>query len=253
MEHVNPKVAIITCTRGRHTHLERVVRCMLDQDYTDFIHIIYNNSCSEQRLNSNLPKDKFMLINNCLDLQTKQPYKTLGAIFRDAMSFVPPSVSIVNFADDDDLYLQRHVSEGVLGIERGGKTAYKPKYSYFKSARRIEKLENTLEPSIFVKREHVDKIGFDGDTVTYHLKWLNPLVYSNDIFVDPQGVSTLIYDWSQTLPTFKASGNPNNPDNFKNFEKASSNEGDLIITPSSPREIQELQNQQIWTKRFQKT
>ena len=81
--------------------------------------------------------------------------------------------------------------------------------------------------------EHVKKHGFSLETTAQHLKWVNPLVYENQIFVDSNGKPTYICDWSQEIPTFKTSGNPSNPENFNNYADWSKDIGDGIITPCS--------------------
>lgn len=230
------KVALITATKDRHTQLERVVRFALDQTYINYVHIIYNNSKSDLRLNSNLPPDKFILINKFLSKRTGKLYETLGDIYNDAMLFVPSDIDVINFMDDDDIFLPSHIEEGVKGIIKGEKLAYKPKKSWYKHGKNAPVLvENILEPSIFVKKSHIDKHGFSIETSAQHLNWINPLLQQNEIFVDKDGVPTYVCDWSQEIPTFKTSGNAGDPNNFKNYEKWSRDVGDGIITPCSTK------------------
>lgn len=228
-----PKVALITATKNRHKQLERVVRFAMDQTYDNWVHLIYNNASSSQRLNSNLPSDKFILVNNHLNLKTQKPYETLGDIYTDILSFIPEDCDIINFMDDDDVFLPNHVEEGVKGIQRGGLLAYKPQKSWYRHGKRISLVENTLEPSIFVMSTHLRKYGFSSETTAQHLQWVNPLVTEHQIFVDPSGPATYICDWSQGIPTFKTSGDPNNPNNFTNYSNWSKDSGDGIITPCS--------------------
>lgn len=232
-------VCAITATANRHTQLERVVRCMKDQDYKGkFYHLIFNNSCIPQNLDEELEKDKFILINNCLDTRTNKKYNTLGDIYQDLLQFIPEDVDLITFADDDDLYLPNHITKGVEGYLKGGLKAYKPIKSWFKTqGGKLELVNNTLEPSIFVELKHVKDKGFSPETTAQHLQWVNPLVYDQEIFVDPDGTPTYICDWSQEIATFKTSGDPNNPNNFNNYHNWSSrnnSEDDRIITPSKP-------------------
>lgn len=237
------KVALITATKNRHTQLERVVRFALDQTYDNYVHIIYNNSISDLRLNGNLPKDKFLLINKFLSKRTSKPYETLGDIYNDILSFIPKDVDVLNFMDDDDIFLPLHIEEGVKGLIKGQKLAYKPKQSWYKHGINKPVLaENILEPSIFVKKEHIEKYGFSIETSAQHLNWINPLLKENQIYVDSQGLPTYICDWSQEIPTFKTSGNSKDPDNFKNYEKWSKDIGDGIITPCSKTLAQKYYN-----------
>lgn len=198
--------------------------------------MIYNNSCIAQKLNRNLPTDRFILVNNCIDELTKKTYTNLGDIYRDAVKYIPEDVDVINFSDDDDIFLPNHIEEGVKGLIRGGKTAYKPEKSYFKQRGRTILIENVLEPSIFVKKDHVLQYGFSNTSTPQHHQWLQPLIDSGDIYADPKGIPTLIYDWSQEIPTFKTSGDPLNPKNFTNFDKFSKDEGDRIITPAAIKE-----------------
>lgn len=229
------KVCLITATKNRHKQLERVVRFALDQTYDNYVHLIYNNSSSSQRLNTNLPKDKFILINNHISLKDKRPYLNLGEIYNDVIKFIPTDVDLVSFMDDDDIYLTNHIEEGVKGYLKGGKKAYKPQKSYFKqSGGRLDLVENTLEPSIFVEAKHIIDYGFGDESVAHHHKWLTPLVRDGQIFVDPDGEPTYVCDWSQEIGTFKTSGDPYNPQNFNNYARTSKDIGDGIITPCSP-------------------
>ena len=228
------KVCLITATKNRHKQLERVVRFVLDQTYDNYVHLIYNNAPQEQRLNMNLPANKFILINNHVNLKERRAYRTLGEIYNDAIRFIPNDVDIVNFMDDDDIFLPNHIEEGVKGYLKGGKKAYKPQKSYYKQVgNRFTLVENTLEPSIFVDANHIRQYGFGDESVAQHHKWLNPLIYEKQIFIDPEGVPTYICDWSQEIPTFKTSGNPHHPENFNNYASYSQDYGDGIITPMS--------------------
>lgn len=234
------KVCIITCTKNRHSQLERSVRFFLEQDYSNAVQLIYNNSCNELILSEIVPKDKIILVNNCIDSSTGEKYTNLGAIYNDAIKYIPEDAEIVSFFDDDDIFLKYHISEGVKGYKRAlekGMIAYKPKKSYFRNGNRTSMVENTLEPSIFVKKDHVLKYGFFLETSPQHLKWVDPLVYEGKIFADPKGTPTLIYNWGDEIKTFKTSGNPTDPNNFLNYEKFSQDKGDSIITPWSKQEV----------------
>lgn len=226
------KVCLITATRDRHKQLERVVRFVLNQTYPDWVHLIYNNSPTPQRLNINLPKDKFILVNHSTSFRTKKPYSTLGDIYTDILQFIPEDCDVINFMDDDDIYMPDHVEEGVKGMLKGELEAYKPKKSYYRYLQDSVKLvENTLEPSIFVKTDWVKKYGFSLETTAQHLQWVQPLIDQKKIFVDPEGKPTFVCDWSQEIGTFKTSGDPNNPKNFQNYANWSKDSGDTIITP----------------------
>lgn len=228
------KVCLLTCTKDRHKQLERVVRFVLNQTVDNWVHLIFNNSSTPLTLNSNLDPNKFILINKHICSSTHSEYKTLGEIYNDAIEFIPEDCDVVNFMDDDDIYLPNHVEEGIKGLIKGGKKAYKPAKSWFKYLQQpIELASNNLEPSIFVKTEHIKEYKFlSGESVAQHLAWLNPLVSQNEIFADPNGVATYICDWSQEIPTFKTSGSTSHT-NFLNYSLWTKDKGDGIITPCS--------------------
>lgn len=232
------KVACITATCGRHRCVERTLAFFLDQDYSeDHMLLIYNNSDVEQSLpDLTLPDNKkVLLVNNHVNLRTGEPYSNLGDIYTDALSFIPDEYNVFTFMDDDDIFLPNHISEGTLGYFRGninkGSIAYKPAKSYYRDVRGISLMSNTLEPSIFVQSKHIRNYGFSPVTTEQHLRWVNPLVYNNQIFVDEEGSPTLIYNWGDTFPTFKTSGDFHNPNNFSNYRSSSKDHGDRIITP----------------------
>lgn len=227
------KVCLITATKNRHRQLERVVRFVLNQTYNNWVHLIFNNADSPLRLSPELP-DKFILVNKNIHSRTFHPYVTLGDIYNDIIPYIPEDCDLVNFMDDDDVFLPDHVEEGVKGVERGGLLAYKPQKSWYKHGKsKAVLVENTLEPSIFVDSNHIKKYGFSPETTAQHLQWVNPLVYNKQIFVDKDGKPTYICDWSQEIPTFKTSGNPHNPYNFQSYSDWSKDTGDGVITPCS--------------------
>jgi hypothetical protein len=240
------KVVAICATAGRHTCLERAVAMFLMQDYTNKHLLIYQNSDQYLTLDEELNGKPITLINNHLDKKTGLPYQTLGAIYRDALTYIPDDTDVIIFQDDDDLFLDNHISEGVKGLIKGGKEAYKPKYSFFRHSKGISKMENTLEPSIFTHAHVIKEHGFDDTTSTQHLTWVNHLVYNNQIFVDPDGVPTLIYNWGDhDIPTFKTSGNQGHPENFNNYRNFSKDHGDLVITPNMTFEILDILTEKI--------
>jgi len=238
------KVVCITCTAGRLSCLERSVRMFLEQDYPDAIQLIYQNSPNYLQLDPSVPADKVIIINNYLDLKTGKRYETLGAIYRDALTFVPEGVDVINHFDDDDFFLPEHISKGIEGLISSGKTAYKAKKSIFlqKGLKPIL-TENVMEPSIFVKKEHIDKYGYSEETTAQHLQWVQPLIDSGDIYAPLDGTPTLAYNWNALGETvFKTSGNPKNPENFKNYHNYSQDYGQGVLLPVTKEEIQVFYN-----------
>lgn len=231
-------VYAVCLTYGRHTLLERSVAMFLNQTYAEKHLIIYQNSDVPQRLATQF--DQITLINNKTDPITGEEFKTLGSIYCDCLTYVPDDV-IITFWDDDDIFLPKHLESGVNGLLNAGTVAYKPEFSYYKTKEGVKKVKNVLEPSIFVRSEYLKSRGFGLCTGPQHLKWLMPLINSGEIFVNPAGESTLIYDWSEAEPTFKTSGDIENPNNFKNVRANCRDHGDGIITPISlPESIYQI-------------
>lgn len=225
-------VFCITATCGRHKSLERCVQLFLDQDYSEsHTLLIFNNSEVKQQLDKNICSKNIILVNNYIDYKTNKKYTNLGAIYRDALSMIPDNCNLVNFFDDDDLFYPNHITEGVKGFIRGNKEAYKPLYSLYRHSKGVDKVNNVLEPSIFVSFNWVKKYGVRESTSDQHLQWLLPLIEQEKIFSDPEGVSTMIYNWGDDYSAFKTSGDMNNPNNFENYRKNSQDHGDKIITP----------------------
>jgi hypothetical protein len=234
------KVCFLTCTSGRHTLLERVVRCFLEQDYENKVMLIFQNSEVEQQLDESLLDKNIILVNQHLDSKTGLPYTNLGSIYNDAIKFIPEDVDVVNCGDDDDFYLSNHLSEGIRGYERAaakGQVAYKPKFSYFRHAGGIQKMCNVFEPSIFVCAKHLKQYGCHENTTNQHHKWLDAV--GSNMTMEEDGISTLIYDWRSPVPCFKTSGNPHGQQNFNNYRNFSKEHGDKIISPCN-KEVVEL-------------
>jgi hypothetical protein len=219
-------IGVIIPTKGRHSLLEQVLGCMINQDYRGPIHILlYNNSRSIQQLGDfQLPLHiSIQLINNYINPETGLPFTALGQIYRHAIQLLPEGIDLVTFTDDDDLYLPNHISQAAERI--GDNTAFKPYYSWFRTPKGMTKAHNVHEPSIFVRPAHVLEYGFR-DGADCHHQWIAPLGH----FDDPGATPTFIYQWMGNNHQF--SGNPDHPQNFINHEKALSDEGDGIIHPT---------------------
>lgn len=245
-----PLVIAICATSGRHTLLERAVGMFKVQDYAGpHILLIYNNSDVKQNLGAPEAWDddeqawlkidgknngkEILLINNHLDHLTNKPYTNLGAIYRDALENAVSADIIIHW-DDDDLYLPNHISEGVKGFLRAreqDKKAYKPQFSWYRHAGGIDLMSNNLEPSIFIDAQYLRGKGYKLTTTDQHYGWYEPLLQEEKLFVDPKGVPTLIYNWGDSTPTFKTSGNAGDPNNFSNYRNFSRDHGDRIIAP----------------------
>jgi len=242
----------IMATCGRHRSLERAVRVYLEQDYEgEHNLVIHNNSDIDLVLDSSIINKNIYLWNNHIDSKTSKQYTNLGAIYTDTFDNIEEDEEyIINFMDDDDLFLPNHLSEGVKGYLKAkemGMEAYKPLFSYYRHHGGIEKMNNTLEPSMFLSSNWIKNYGFRLTTGDQHLEWVEPLVYGNKIFVDPDGPSTLIYNWGDDYPAWKTSGDGKNPENFNNYRKHSQDHGDKVISPSKKEDYYKL-IKDIWNK-----
>jgi hypothetical protein len=228
--------------------MERSLRCFLQQDYEgEHTLLIYNNSETSQTLAPlELPPNKHVHLINCsIDAGTGLRYHTLGAIYNDAIKIIPADAQIVIFWDDDDIYLPKHISEGVDGFKKVqtlGYKAYKPFYSFYRHAGGIAVVANNMEPSVFVDANHIKEYGCSPTTSDQHLKWYNAL--GPALYADASGAPTLVYNWGDTqIPTFKTSGNPGNPQNFDNYRAFSQEHGDGVLTPISVEEVRTYYDQ----------
>lgn len=236
-----PTVLAICATAGRHTCLERSLKLFLNQDYEgNSILLIFNNSEVPQALHlPEKPENKrVILVNSDLNDTTGRNYTSLGEIYTEAFKlndFLKCDLTI--FWDDDDIFLPNHISEGVKGYLKAkelGFIAYKPEYSYYRDRLGVHLAMNTLEPSIFVESSHIKTYGFSPTTSDQHHQWLSPLQTDNKLFVDKEGLATLVYNWGDAnIPTFKTSGDPYNLNNFSNYRQFSQDHGDGIVQPVS--------------------
>lgn len=238
-------IVLITCFHGRHEKVERIIRCFINQTYTEDVELLlFNNSSVPQKLDYEqigplLSANKnIRLINNHIDYVTNEPYTNVGDIFRDAVSHVYPG-SIISFFDSDDIFLPNHVEEGYKGYQRAmlqgcspdKKQGYKPYYSYYLFGdNQIELSHNTMEPSIFTTQDWVFKKGFKKENASYHQGWEEPLKNGGRLFIDKEGVPTFIYDWSKGHGTHKISGLGDTIDNFKAHREYECDHGDGILS-----------------------
>ena len=238
-----PDVLALTCTAGRHSVLERAVRCFIDQDYEgNSTLLIYNNSSIVQSLSAiPLPKNKNIhLVNNSIDLETSNPYECVGAIFRDAITFVRNNNKVITHFDDDDIFLPWHLSEGIKGYNKAlkqKKLAYKPHYSYFWWEDQVKLLHNTLEPSFFIDLNFLRRVGYRKSVVDYNQSWTDALRDEDKLLCDITGKPSFIYDWSGKTGVHKISGASNDRRNYDEHRQWSRDEGDRLITPLSTPEI----------------
>jgi len=215
---------------------------LAQETHQDCTQVIFNNS--NVPLTLDLPKDQpknlsVWLINSCDTV-----YSTLGQIYNHALTFLPKEGIIVHY-DDDDCILPNHAVEGINGFREAtfhNKLAYKPSQSYYYEGGKVSLTSNVMEPSIFIDLGTLKKVGYNDTTSDQHLKWVTYLTEDNLLYVDPRGVPTLLYEWGNSVPTFKTSGNPSNPNNFQEYRHFSQDHGDRIVTPWSKEKVKALYN-----------
>lgn len=228
------KVTSLMATCGRHFYCERSVGMFLSQNYKQKHLIIIQNSEKDQILDRQY--SDITLIN-------KSGFSNLGSIYNYALNFIPEDTDAVCLFDDDDIYMPEHIQEGVNGLLRGEKKAYKPKFSFLQMKDQISKTNNVLEPSWFIKYEVVKEQKFREETGKHHFNWIDWCVKNKQIYVDPDGPSTFVYTWgNQERPVYKTSGYSKRPNAFELYRKNSQDHGDGVITPMSKDEINLIYN-----------
>jgi hypothetical protein len=248
-------LTLLCAFHGRHEKVERIIRCFINQDYTGEVELLlYNNSNVSQTLDYEqimplLSENKnIRLVNNHIDLQTKEPYTNVGDIFRDALTFVDKDTIVINFFDSDDIFLPNHAREGMLGFTEGTKNpknvgpntkAYKPYYSYYVHGdNKIELSNNNMEPSIFLYFQYVEQLGFSKTPASYHQQWLTPIQRAGCVYEPKDGVPTFIYDWGKGHNTHKISGLGDSIDNFEAHRQYECDFGDGILSACSPEIVE---------------
>lgn len=227
------KVCCLMLTAGRNFCASRALSFFLDQDYENKVLVIYQNSPVPQQLDPSVDISNIILINNNIDSKTGLPYTNLGAIYNDAIKYIPEDVDVVNCYEDDDIRMPYFLSEGIAGFERAinlDKLAYKPLTSYLRSGNEISTVSNVLEASFFIQKEYLQEIGFSETNVTHHHQWLNYLLEKQLLLVDDVNKSGYVYTWGEEgVPVYKTSGAGESHDNFINYHRFSQDHGNNVI------------------------
>jgi len=234
-------IVAICCTYNRDKCLQRILRSFLEQTYEGKKTLLVFNSGKETSLAGfeNTENTNIILVNQTKGLLSNADYQSVGEKYNDALSYIEqfaPDCEVVTSYDADDIFLPNHIEEGYKGYKKAleaNKKAYKPKYSYFRNTLGVFKAENVFEPSIFVSYAHMKEFGYAEQSVTYHDKWLHPLVEKDEILVDKYGESTFIYDWSGEIPVYKMSGQKESKQNFLLSQKSEKDTGNGTTVPIS--------------------
>ena len=216
-------ISFICTTYRRFTCVERIVAQYYAQTHKDKQLIIFNTD-TEYPYELGFVDPSIKIINNAVDYVTGEPYKNRGEICRDAV--VHANGDYFMLADDDDIYLPWHMQQAYDGILANGKDAWKPEQSFFANKAGIHLVKNTLEASVIVKMHRIRQIGFRTDLTGYEgLSWYTKL--RDEKQLDEHNsyyVPSYCFNWSDPaeIAGHKQSGDINNPDNFENHKRASS-------------------------------
>lgn len=232
-----PHVLQISLTYNRATLLERALYCFLNQDYDGPATLLIFNTGDRTELGHfDIPHNRYIVLIN-----SDKEYKSVGEKYLDSMQYWPDS-DIICICDDDDMTLPNYISEGVKGLIKGAKKAYKPEYSFYHQGGQIHRVSNTHEGSIFMKASHLKEHGFHSEySVKYHDKWLIPLITENEIFVDLDGIASWLYDWFNPIPVYKMSGRQESQENYQVSQLEAKDKGTGILTPN-PHNYQEIKS-----------
>jgi len=186
-------------TYRRFTCVERSIAMFLSQDYEHEKELIVYNTDVEFPIS--LDKtfssfDNIKVINNNIDLKTKNPYNNTSSIRRDAKEFADGHYYIT--WDDDDIFFPWNIRQCVDGIDRTGKLAWKPAKSFMKNAGHDPQLYfNYLEASVIVRMDAIKRFGFKNDvTGPEHLGWFEKLSGMNELSIDEESVPGYCFYWS---------------------------------------------------------
>lgn len=217
------KVSFVCTTYRRFYCVRRILAQFYAQSYPNIELIIFNTDVDYPfELENN--DERIIVVNNNIDYVSKAPYTNRGDICRDAVTHATGDYFML--ADDDDIYLPWHIQQAVEGIEAIGKDAWKPEYSFFATSNHVSLVKNTMEASVIVKMERIREIGFRNDLTGYEgLSWYTQLRDEGQLIEDTKAyLPSYCFNWSDPseIAGHKQSGDINNPSNFVNHKKASS-------------------------------
>jgi glycosyl transferase family 2 len=233
-----PTCLALCCTYNRHSLLERALRCFIEQDYKGkHIMLIWNTGEATTLDKLDLPSNKEVVLVN-----SDKEYSSVGEKFLTAFQYADinfPEVEYIYLADDDDMYMPYFISDCIEGLQKSGKKAYKAKLSYFCQPANTQRCENVFETSIMVNKEFMKNHPFIDETVKYSDGWVKPLIEQDEIFVDPEAKSGMLYGWGIDN-IYKLSGGSNDTLNFQRSQVFQGDKGDGIITPWSKKKLEDL-------------
>jgi len=227
------KATALMCTYGRHKFLERSVRMFLEQDYENRHLIIFQNSPVFQTMDREYPN---------ITLVNQTGFDTVGDVFEEDIKYLPPDTDVVFIWDDDDIYFNNHISNGVAGLLKYNKPAYKPKFSLMRDNNGISKISNTLEATWALRKEILLVAGFSKYNFSdSHRAWVVYCEENNKVYVDYESPVTFCYVWNDPERAIVHTSSIENKSNSKQIHhRLSFDHGDRVITPCSKDELDRL-------------
>ena len=218
-------VSAVMCTYGRFTCVERAVNCFLSQTYPHRELIIYNTDQEQPFTDEGckLGPLGILIVNNGKDMETKLPYPNVGAVRRDALKFAS-GTHVVTW-DDDDIFLPHFMKQAADRILETGLPAFKPARSFFYCGNHLRLVKNTMEASVVASIHKVREYGYHLETGKEGLAWYTAMRDAREIDEhDEHCVPSYCFNWNdggEMLAPHKQSGDINNPENFENHKRAS--------------------------------
>ena len=184
-----PLVSCLTATYGRHTLVEQVLSCFLNQDYDDAELVILNNH-PEPLFVSSIVRDHHSLT---VRVVNESGYKTLGACRNRLLELAQGE--FVRTWDDDDLYLPWTLSQGMSLI--GDAPAFKPARSWFTTdMSKFELQRNVFEAAMLVRTDVARKYGYKESGGDEHMPLLEGIAKEGGCREIEMGwQSSYIYRW----------------------------------------------------------
>lgn len=234
-----PLVSCLMTTYGRFECVERSIAMWLLQDYSNKELIILNTADIPLELDVRLSHKGIRIVNQRTIHGTDIPYSNVGQVRRDVVKLALGEY--MGFWDDDDYYLPWHISQGIDYILKTGKKAYKPAQSYWSEdgGNTFTLARNAMEASVIVNTESVRIYGFADSNGGEHVTWMRSLIDEKQLNEENEVTpfESYAYVWGDEIASHKQSGFINDPNNFENHKKASTDFGVRPLSLYSPLRI----------------
>jgi hypothetical protein len=234
-----PLVSCLMTTYGRFECVERSVAYWLNQDYINKELVILNTAPVELELDVRLQGKGIRIVNQKTIHGTDIPYTNVGQIRADVVKLALGKY--LCFWDDDDAYLPWHISQGVDYLLKTGKKAYKPAQSYWSddAGKTFVLARNAMEASVIAETESIQIYGFKDSNGGEHVTWMQGLLSEEqlDENYEVTPFESYAYIWGDEIASHKQSGWIDDPNNFENHKKASTDFGVRPLSLYSPLRV----------------